>query len=163
MICKAARNCCRTGTLPAISLALFVLMTTGSAAEAPCLLLVKISPEARVAAERGTVSAHLRQGVWQSFTVCFENEARVTAVPRIVSPNAPVGRSRDHWLDIRLDPPGKRLTGSHREYRTIHLRSRDAGPREATFLFDVGQGTQDLGFRGQVPVLFQCLPSTKSR
>jgi hypothetical protein len=144
-------------------LAFFGLITLGAQAEAPCLLLVRISPEARVAAERGTVSARLRQGVWQSCTICFENEAQVTAIPRIVSPNAPSGRDRDHWLDVRLDPPGKRLTGSRREYRTLRLRSRDAGPREATFRFDVGQGTQDLGFRGQVPILFQCLPNTKSQ
>ena len=26
--------------------------------------------------------------------------------------------------------------------------------REATLRFDVGQGSQDLGFRGEVPVLF---------
>jgi hypothetical protein len=144
-------------------LALFALMTVGAEAEAPCLLLVRISPEARVAAERGAVSAHLRQGVWQAFRVRFDNEAQVTAVPRIVSPNAPLGKGRDQWLDMRLDPPGKRLSGSRREYRTLYLRSRDAGPREAMFRFDVGQGTEDLGFRGEVPVLFQCLPNPKTR
>lgn len=163
MIGKAPAKRFRTGTLPAIGLALFALMAAPSAAEAPCLLLVRISPEARVAAERGAVSARLLQGVWQSFPVCFDNQARVTAVPRIVSPNAPAGRDRDHWLDVRLEPAGKRLSGSRREYRTLRLRSRDAGHREATFAFDVGQGTQDLGFRGQVPILFRCLPNPKSR
>jgi hypothetical protein len=34
------------------------------------------------------------------------------------------------------------------------IYSSDSGRREATLGFDVGQGTQDLGFRGEVPVLF---------
>jgi hypothetical protein len=36
----------------------------------------------------------------------------------------------------------------------LRLTAREGGKREATFRFDVGQGTQDLGFRGEVPVLF---------
>jgi hypothetical protein len=36
------------------------------------------------------------------------------------------------------------------------LYSRDRGSREAKLAFDVGQGTQDLGFRGETDVLFQC-------
>jgi hypothetical protein len=126
-------------------------------------MVVRISPESRVSGERGAVDTRLRQGVWRAFRVCFENEAQVTAVPRIVSPNAPRGSRRDQWLDLRLEPAGKRLTGSRREWRTVRLRSRDTGAREATFRFDVGQGTQDLGFRGDITVLFQCLPNDSSR
>ena len=37
--------------------------------------------------------------------------------------------------------------------------SSEAGKREATIGFDVGQGTQDLGFRGEVPVLFDVRPA----
>jgi len=36
----------------------------------------------------------------------------------------------------------------------LHLIGREAGKREATLQFNVGQGTQDLGFRAEVPVLF---------
>ena len=35
----------------------------------------------------------------------------------------------------------------------------DAGPREAKLGFNVGQGTQDLGFRSDVDILFQCAPA----
>lgn len=124
--------------------------------DVPCLFHVTINPESRVEVHRGTGPARLRQGVWQPFRVCFDNEAKVTAIPRVVSPNAPAGKDRDHWIEIRLETARKRLTGSGKEYRTLLLRSRDAGPREATFRFDVGQGTEDLGFRGQASVLFQC-------
>ena len=41
----------------------------------------------------------------------------------------------------------------------VSLYSRDAGKREARFSFDVGQGTQDLGFRGDADVLFDCAPA----
>jgi hypothetical protein len=36
----------------------------------------------------------------------------------------------------------------------VGIYSRDAGQREAVLTFDAGQGTQDLGFRSSVPILF---------
>ena len=45
------------------------------------------------------------------------------------------------------------------EYRLIELYSRDVGQREAKLMFDVGQGTQDLGFRNELNVLFHCEPA----
>ena len=39
------------------------------------------------------------------------------------------------------------------------IYSSEAGKREATLGFDVGQGTQDLGFRGECPVLFDVRPA----
>jgi hypothetical protein len=36
----------------------------------------------------------------------------------------------------------------------LRLKALEAGKREATLKFDAGQGTQDLGFRAEVPVLF---------
>ena len=39
------------------------------------------------------------------------------------------------------------LSGLSLEYRIIQIASRDAGKREARISFNVGQGTQDLGFR----------------
>ena len=46
------------------------------------------------------------------------------------------------------------LSGLKVEYAIALIYSGDAGKREATLGFDVGQGTQDLGFRAEVPVLF---------
>ena len=53
----------------------------------------------------------------------------------------------------------KPLSGLEVEYRVLELYSRDAGRREARLAFDVGQGTQDLGFRNEINVLFRCLPA----
>ena len=43
--------------------------------------------------------------------------------------------------------------------RIALIYSSEAGRREATLTFDVGQGTQDLGFRAEVPVLFTVRPA----
>jgi hypothetical protein len=47
------------------------------------------------------------------------------------------------------------------EYRIIQLYSRDKGKREAAIGFDVGQGTQDIGFRNEVAILFECEPAVR--
>src|SRR5262249_55953249 len=53
-----------------------------------------------------------------------------------------------------------KLSGLKVEYALALLYSSQAGKREAVIGFDVGQGTQDLGFRGEVPVLFDARPAT---
>ncbi len=70
----------------------------------------------------------------------------------------------DRWLDVAtLDgqPLNKALSGLKLEYRLLDLYSRDVGRREAKLLFDVGQGTQDLGFRNEVNMLFNCEPAVE--
>ena len=56
-------------------------------------------------------------------------------------------------------PLRETLGGLKVEYRVVSLYSRDVGQREAKLAFNVGQGTQDLGFRSEVDVLFRCLPA----
>src|SRR5262249_12247608 len=66
------------------------------------------------------------------------------------------------WMDVKMygDRPLKRtLSGLLLEYRVIQVYSRDAGHREAKIGFNVGQGTQDLGFRSDVDVLFTSEPA----
>jgi hypothetical protein len=72
----------------------------------------------------------------------------------------------ERWLDLQMfdsQPLTKTLSGLLLEYRILQLYSRDAGSREATLAFNVGQGTQDLGFRNEVPLLFTCLPAQSVR
>ncbi len=66
------------------------------------------------------------------------------------------------WADVTMfnDRPLKRsLSGLSLEYRIVQIHSRDAGKREARISFNVGQGTQDLGFRSEVDILFTCDPA----
>src|SRR5207248_1759532 len=51
------------------------------------------------------------------------------------------------------------LSGLGIEYCVVSLFSRDPGKREARLAFDVGQGTQDLGFRNDVDILFTAKPA----
>jgi hypothetical protein len=65
-------------------------------------------------------------------------------------------------VDLFEQPPlTKTLSGSSVEYAIAVIYSSDAGQREATLAFDVGQGTQDLGFRGELPVLFSIDPAVR--
>jgi hypothetical protein len=97
------------------------------------------------------------------------NEAGVTAPLRTASEqairlhNSPAGRVRDRWMDMQMfdgRPMNARLSGTRLEYRLIQLYSRDAGKRSAVVSFNVGQGTQDIGFRNDVTLTFDCAAST---
>lgn len=133
-----------------------------------CLLGVTINPESRVKVAAGPARPELVEGGWRQFLVKVQNDAGVTAELRATSPNAerlfnaPADQIRDRWLDLQLfnnQPLRPELSGLALEYRILQLYSRDAGPREAKLVFNVGQGTQDLGFRSEVDLLFDCRPS----
>ena len=146
-----------------------------------CLAGVHISAESRVKVAPGAAPRQLIQQGWRVFLVKVNNKAGVTAPLRCTSPNAaPVYKRSSNspspkltvkpnqvpnrWLDVhvnRRQPMNKNLSGLELEYRILELYSRDAGKREAKLLFDVGQGTQDLGFRNELNVLFECQPAVK--
>ena len=146
-----------------------------------CLVVVTINPESRVKVAAGPAAAVLDQRGWTNFLVKVINEAGVTA-PLICtseqakpmvrrsnaspSPNIDISpaESARRWLDIAMveSPPLRRpLSGLAVEYRIMQLYSRDSGSREATLSMDVGQGTQDLGFRSDIPILFNCRPAVE--
>ena len=141
-----------------------------------CLIGITINPESRVKAVQGPASPSLMQQGWRVFLVKVQNEAGVTAELRAMSPNAaplyrrstgspqpkrtiPLAEVPQRWMDVTVfrDRPMKpALSGLNVEYCLLQIYSRDAGPREAKIKFDVGQGTQDLGFRSDVDILFHC-------
>ena len=151
-----------------------------------CLVGVNVNPESRVKVAEGTAEKELMQQGWRSFLIKVHNEAGVTAPLVATSPNAaPLyqrGRGarqaplRDdpklvrpnqvntRFLDIEMydkQPLKQQLSGLPLEYRIIQLYSRDMGKREAKLAFNVGQGTQDLGFRNEIPILFECAPAVQ--
>ena len=146
-----------------------------------CLAGVNINPESRVKVKEGPVNKELMQHGWRTFLVKVHNEAGVTAPLIAESENAaplykrssgspdpqvtvPKSDVPHRFLDIEVysNPPLKTdLSGLELEYRIVQFYSRDTGKREAVLGFNVGQGTQDIGFRSQVPVLFHCLPAVK--
>lgn len=123
----------------------------------PLLITVSISPEARVKAAAEEIAMVLTKGEWQSFSIEIDNAAGITAPLAIESDqllDGPDDMSREHWLEIELEPNGQ-LSGSRSETRTLRFKSRDAGVRTAILNFNAGQGTQDLGFRSDVLVTFK--------
>jgi hypothetical protein len=145
------------------------------------LVEVNVNPESRVKVARGKAPAELVQAGWRAFLVKVINEAGVTAELRAYSPQAKsvfegggfrnasdqrFGKgprnAEDLWLDLEMfnkQPLNKNLSGVDLEYRIVQLYSRDPGKREAKLMFDVGQGTQDLGFRNEVDILFDAKSS----
>jgi hypothetical protein len=151
-----------------------------------CIAAVSINPESRVSVMEGPTQRELVQQGWRTFLVKVHNEAGVTAslVPES-SNSLPVyqrgsknGREKpmtdeklvqpgdvpNRFLDMQMfdkQPLKPGLSGLELEYRIIQLYSRDVGRREAQLGFHVGQGTQDIGFRNSVPILFTCVPAVE--
>ena len=151
------------------------------------LLLVALNPESRVKVSRGPAQAVLQQAGYTPVLVKIINESTVTKRLRILSPQAgPVYAgafpgsvgvrqqqpelaenqnekgSTDRFLSVEIygQPPlTPNLSGLEVEYAIALIYCHESGKREATIGFDVAQGNQDLGFRGETPVLFDVQPA----
>jgi len=135
-----------------------------------CLAGVNINPESRVKAQEGPAKLELVQQGWRTFLIKVHNEAGITPVLAVESRNAGRLAGTDaeavsrKFLDMQMfsrQPMKPHLSGLEVEYRILQLFSRDAGKREAKLSFNAGQGTQDLGFRSDIDILFTCKPATK--
>ncbi len=148
-----------------------------------CLATIHINPESRVKVQRGAVQPIMMQRGWTTFLIKVHNEAGITAVLQPESSNAlPLlhkstsahrmkeenrltpGEIDDHFLDLSIyagRPLSDRLSGLAVEYFLLQLYSKDAGQREVNLSFNVGQGTQDIGFRNAISVLFNIRPAVK--
>lgn len=140
------------------------------ALDAACLVGIHINPESRVKVQQGPARPDLVQLGWRSFLVKVQNEAGITAALQVRSPQAerhhgsPQNVINKAWLDLQQftkQPMQERLSGLEVEYRILQLYSRDSGKREAKLSFDAGQGTQDLGFRNEVDILFTARAAIK--
>ena len=148
-----------------------------------CLVMVDINPEVRVKVERGSAAAQLTQGGWTSFLVKVKNDSGATARLEVESPNAePVlhvstftppgndelaltaGDLAHRFLELTLfrrRPLLPHLSGLGLEYAVLQVYTTAVGQREAALGFNIGQGTQDIGYRNDVPVLFDIRPAVK--
>jgi hypothetical protein len=142
------------------------------------LAIVDINAESRVKVQRGPADAALIQGGSRFFLVKVINRAGVTSPLVAASPNSgnvyirstsdpspPMVLTesdvRDRWANISIvktPPMQKQLSGLPVEYQLLEVYSRDAGKRSAEISFNVGQGTQDIGFRNDILVLFHAEP-----
>jgi hypothetical protein len=120
---------------------------------------------------------------WTSFLVKVNNDAGVTAQLQVESPNAATplyapswnsrveenkrlsaGQVANRFLELQVyrhRPLLPNLSGLKMEYAVLQVYSKDAGQREAEVGFNIGQGTQDIGFRNALSILFTVSPSVK--
>jgi hypothetical protein len=78
-----------------------------------------------------------------------------------IKTNAPAS-SAERFLEVEMftaAPMTPYLSGLEVEYAIALIHSAEAGQREAMIGFNIGQGTQDIGFRAEVPVLFSVRPA----
>lgn len=152
------------------------------------LFEVDINPESRVKVRKGSAIPKLNQGGYTPFLVKVINQGTVTARLNATSPQAgqvyggmtplsarrmqreshdelsdPTGNPK-RFLDLsfyELPPLTTHLSGLEIEYKLLWIYASVPGKVEAKIGFDVGQGTQDIGFRSEVPVLFNIKPATQ--
>jgi EF hand len=153
------------------------------------LLAVHLNPEVRVRVTRGPAPAVLQQSGFTPFLIKIINASTSTLPLGITSPQSgPVyagvaklsmERQRqehlredenvdreDRFLQVEMfaaPPMTRNLSGLKVEYALTLIYSSEAGQREAIIGFDAGQGTQDLGFRGELPILFTVRPAIPVR
>jgi hypothetical protein len=143
------------------------------------LAVVRVNPESRVSVEQGPAAPELVEAGTRVFLVKVLNEAGVTAPLRVESPNSgdvflksngspepaktlTTRDGRDRWATVSLynpSPRPPRLSGLAVEYLILEIYSRDTGQRSAQIAFNVGQGTQDVGYRNDVAILFTAVPA----
>ena len=154
------------------------------------LFVVSLNPEVRVKVARGPAESRLQQAGYRPLIIKVLNDSTVTRQLRISSPqsgpvysgaaegilqrqaqtelnrNENLAGATDRFLDLEMfqsQPMTAQLSGLKVEYALALVFCSESGKREATVAFDVGEGTQDIGFRGEVPVLFDVRPAKSVR
>mgnify|MGYP003664098805 CR=1 FL=1 len=150
------------------------------------IAVVSLNPEVRVKVDRGPGAASIQQSGFIPLLIKVVNHSTVASQLRVRSPQAgpvysgaaeailqrqvqtelndgedPNGQT-DRFLAVEMfqrPPMTRQLSGLEVEYAIVLVYSSEFGKREATLEFDVGAGTQDIGFRGEVPILFDVKPA----
>lgn len=150
------------------------------------LCTVAINPESRAKVERGPAAAVVQQAGYTPFLIKIVNQGAIKSGLRLSSPQAgapfagvaPLSMQRQEQLgllenqqpfngprrflhmEVFSKPPlTSNLSGVAVEYAVVLLYSSLAGQLDATLEFSVGPGTQDLGFRAELPLLLTSMPA----
>ena len=130
-------------------------------------LRVHINPESRVKLALVTSPETVVQHRTHRFLVEVHNEARVAAPLRLHALDLATDKSLPaSWCSIQLLDnlfSSSLLSGEEHEWKLAEFRCTETGHREVRFEADVGQGTQDLGFRAAADILFKCVPRNDYR
>jgi len=116
------------------------------------MITVDINPETRVHVTISTPTFTMGTGAWFPIQLNIQNASGTTASLQCTVPIT--DSKRDAWVELGVRTLTKPLTGRAKEVKTIWLRtSGHSGMRELQLSFNLGAGTQDLGFRSDVYAL----------
>ena len=148
--------------------------------------IVTINPESRVKVAAGSRAPQLQQAGYTPWLVKIVNQGAVQTPLQVTSPQAGPSYSgvallsmqRQDQLSLReneaqADSPRRFMhmewfeqapmmrvpSGASKEYAILLVYSSDSGRRDAMLEFSVGTGTQDLGFRAQLPITLNVPPA----
>jgi hypothetical protein len=137
-----------------------------AAVEPLVVLRVDVNPESRVKLAPASPLPALVVDRTYRFLLEVQNAARIRAPLRLVATD----RS---WIPPRPAPfcavglvdgvaSSSVLSGQEREWKIVEIRCTEEGMREVHLEADVGQGTQDLGFRAAADLLLEGVPARVS-
>ena len=151
---------------------------------------VTINPEERVSVKPGSANMKIQQFAYLPLLIKVINQSTSTPKLNINSPqsgavyagtsefslkrqqqtelakNQNPSASKDRFFDIELyrsPPMTETLSGLEAEYVVAVASASEAGKREVSLLFDIGDDTKDLGFRHQLPLLLDIQPALPVR
>ena len=114
-------------------------------------LRVSINPEGRVSLARGAAPAELFAVRPALFLIKIEN---LSGGQQRLTPRGSFASDDENPFTLTLKKPID-LAGLPVEYRLLEVTCTKLGRSELTIAFQAGQGSEDLGFRADVPVLFK--------
>ncbi len=119
---------------------------------------IEINPESRIKLKPGKVHAELCSGKASRFLVRINNDSGMTAPLRLHSDMESSASNKS--LELKLEAASGTnttplLNGTPVEYILLRVMCSSPGLYEINLNLDVGQGTQDIGFRSEIPILFR--------
>ena len=135
-----------------------------AAVEPLVVLRVDVNPESRV--KLAAVSPLPELVVDRTYRVLLEvrNHARIRAPLRIAATDRSVNLPRPALfcaVGLVDGMASSFLSGAEREWKIVEIRLLEAGRREVHLEADVGQGTQDIGFRAAADLLLKGVPARR--
>lgn len=136
-----------------------------TAVEPLVVLRVEVNPESRVKLAAVSPLPDLVVDRTHRFLLEVRNDARIRAPLRVVASDRSTNPPRPaRFCEVELVDgvaSSSFLSGAEREWKIVEVRLLEVGRREVHLEADVGQGTQDLGFRAAADLLLKGVPARR--
>ena len=136
-----------------------------AAVEPLVVLRVDVNPESRVKLAAVSPLPELVVDRTYRFLLEVRNAARIRAPLRIAATDRSTSPPRTAMFCavglVDGIASSSFLSGQEREWKIVEVRSTEEGRREVHLEADVGQGTQDLGFRAAADLLLKSVPARR--